>query len=207
MKNDAITEDGVVVGNVYPKYSTQNPFAKYLVSRFMKAVDQLVNQVNPSKIHEVGCGEGHLISRFANGKRTLVGSDFSNLMIEEARRSPSSNEIAFKVSSIYELTSATDSAPLVLCCEVLEHLEFPEKAVDILSDLADPFLIASVPREPLWRILNVLRGNYLKDLGNTPGHLNHWSKAGFLHLLEQRFEILRVESPLPWTVVLCRTKK
>ena len=39
------------------------------------------------------------------------------------------------------------------------------------------------PREPLWRGLNIARGAYLKDLGNTPGHLNHWSKRGFVALL------------------------
>ena len=27
------------------------------------------------------------------------------------------------------------------------------------------------------------RGAYLKDLGNTPGHLNHWSKRAFVELL------------------------
>ena len=36
-----------------------------------------------------------------------------------------------------------------------------------------------MPREPLWRGLNMARGAYLKDLGNTPGHVNHWSKRSF----------------------------
>jgi hypothetical protein len=102
---------------------------------------------------------------------------------------------------------ADDSAPLVLCCEVLEHLEFPERAVNVLADIADPYLIASVPREPLWRILNMLRGSYIKDFGNTPGHLNHWSRDGFLRILKKRFEILEIKSPLPWTMALCRAKK
>ena len=39
-------------------------------------------------------------------------------------------------------------------------------------------LLVSVPREPLWRALNVARGAYLRELGNTPGHVNHWSKRG-----------------------------
>ena len=37
-------------------------------------------------------------------------------------------------------------------------------------------LLVSVPREPLWRGLNMARGAYMRDLGNTPGHVNHWSK-------------------------------
>ncbi len=44
-------------------------------------------------------------------------------------------------------------------------------------------LLVSVPREPLWRGLNMARGAYIKDLGNTPGHLNHWSRKAFVELL------------------------
>ena len=45
------------------------------------------------------------------------------------------------------------------------------------------WLLVSVPREPLWRGLNLARGSYLRELGNTPGHLNHWSKRRFASLL------------------------
>lgn len=202
-----VVEDGVIAGNIYPKYTTRNPIARFLLNGFLDRLDTLVSHVDPPKIHEVGCGEGYLISRFANGKRTLIGSDFSSQVIELARHSSLGSQITFKVASVYKLNPAHDSAPLILCCEVLEHLEFPEKAVNVLAELSDPYLIASVPREPLWRVLNILRGNYLRDFGNTPGHLNHWSKGNFLRLLEKRFEILRVETPLPWTMVLCRTRK
>ncbi len=202
-----VVEDGVIAGNIYPKYTTRNPIARLLLRGFFNKLENLVSYVDPPKIHEVGCGEGYLISRFANDKRTLTGSDFSSQVIELARHSPHSGQITFKVASIYELNRVDDSASLVLCCEVLEHLEFTEKAVDVFAELADPYLIASVPREPLWRVLNMLRGNYLRDFGNTPGHLNHWSKDNFLYLLKKRFEILRVETPLPWTMVLCQTRK
>jgi hypothetical protein len=92
----------------------------------------------------------------------------------------------------------------VLCCEVLEHLGDPEGAVDVLAGLARPWLIASVPREPLWRALNLARLSYIGDLGNTPGHLNHWSRRAFVRFLTRRFEVVQVLSPLPWTMALCR---
>ena len=40
-------------------------------------------------------------------------------------------------------------------------------------------LLLSVPREPIFRSCNLFTGRYVKDLGNTPGHLNHWTGAGF----------------------------
>ena len=199
-------EKGIVAGNVYPKYLTKNPVARYLTNGFLNSLDRLVASIDPSSVHEVGCGEGYLISRFANDKRILMGSDFSEQVIQEARQLSINSEINFKVASVYELTTE-DSASLILCCEVLEHLEFPERALDILAGIANPYLIASVPQEPLWHILNILRGNYLGSLGNTPGHLQHWSKNGFLRFLEKRFELLNIETPFPWTMVLCRTGK
>ena len=38
--------------------------------------------------------------------------------------------------------------------------------------------LLSVPREPIWRMLNFLRGKYWSSGGNTPGHLQHWSRRG-----------------------------
>ena len=86
----------------------------------------------------------------------------------------------------------------------LEHLEDPAGALDVLAGLARPWLLASVPREPLWRVLNCARGKYWADWGNTPGHLQHWSRSGFLAFLERRFQVVEARSPLPWTVALCR---
>lgn len=208
MKDNFVIEDGIVAGNCYPKYSTRNILAKRVVSNFLYSLDDLVRSVTPRDIHEVGCGEGHLISRYAAADRKLMASDFSEQIIEIGKELAAQRELSidFKVKSIYELTSEKDSANLVLCCEVLEHLEKPDDALDVLANLAHPYLISSVPREPLWRLLNMARGKYIKNFGNTPGHLQHWSKSQFLHFLESRFEILEVLSPLPWTLVLAKVK-
>ena len=58
-------------------------------------------------------------------------------------------------------------------------------------------LLVSVPREPLWRGLNMARGAYIKDLGNTPGHLNHWSRKAFVELLGRHGTVEEIRSPVP----------
>ena len=99
---------------------------------------------------------------------------------------------------------AGDAAELVVCCEVLEHLADPERGLAVLASLARPWLLVSVPREPVWRALNLARGHYFADLGNTPGHLNHWSRRGFVNWLSTRLSVVEVRAPLPWTMALCR---
>jgi hypothetical protein len=49
------------------------------------------------------------------------------------------------------------------------------------------------------------RGAYWRSLGNTPGHLNHWSKGSFVSLLGRYGSVEQVRSPFPWTMLLVRT--
>jgi hypothetical protein len=63
-------------------------------------------------------------------------------------------------------------------------------------------LLVSTPQEPLWRILNVLRGAHWRSLGNTPGHLNHWSKRNLFKLASQYGSVAATRSPTPWAMVL-----
>jgi 2-polyprenyl-3-methyl-5-hydroxy-6-metoxy-1,4-benzoquinol methylase len=88
--------------------------------------------------------------------------------------------------------------------EVLEHVPDPAHTVAEMARCAKRHLLVSVPREPLWRGLNMARGAYLKDLGNTPGHLNHWSKRSFIALLGEHGDVVETRSPFPWTMLLVR---
>jgi 2-polyprenyl-3-methyl-5-hydroxy-6-metoxy-1,4-benzoquinol methylase len=112
----------------------------------------------------------------------------------------------FETRSIYDLAQVVDAADLIVCCEVLEHLERPEEGLRALQRVVDRYLIVSVPREPIWRMLNLARGKYIADFGNTPGHIQHWSKHDFVALVSKYFEVVEVKSPLPWTMVLCRSR-
>ena len=95
---------------------------------------------------------------------------------------------------------------LVVCCEVLEHLQYPEDGLKALQKVVKKNLVLSVPREPVWRVLNMMRGKYLTKLGNTPGHIQHWSRSEFIKLVEKYFDTVYVKNPFPWTMILCCTK-
>jgi SAM-dependent methyltransferase len=193
-------------GNVYDKYAARNPISRRLMSGFMSDFDALVERSGAREAHEVGCGEGELSARLARGGLRARGTDAFPLVVDEAKRRAAAEGLAigYEARAVQELSPGRDSAELIVCCEVLEHLEDPDGALEILAGLAKPWLIASVPREPLWRGLNLLRFTYVSMLGNTPGHVNHWSKRGFQDFLSGQFEVIELRSPLPWTMALCR---
>ncbi len=155
---------------------------------------------------EVGCGEGMVteqLARFFPGAR-VVGADLSPEIVAEARaRHP---ELHFEVQSIYEAGAGGERHDLVVACEVLEHLDDPARALRAVARASRRHLFVSVPREPLWRLLNLARGRYWSRLGNTPGHLQHWSGAAFRRLLGSEVEVLAVRHPTPWTQALCRVR-
>ena len=179
-----------------------------LVRRFCDELEGLATGTGAREVHEVGCGEGELLLRLARRGLRARGSDISETVIDEARRRARATglDVPFRVASIETLHPSRDSAELILCCEVMEHVDDPDAALQIVAGLARPWAIVSVPREPLWRALNLGRLKYVRHLGNTPGHLQHWSRRSFLSFLEGRLEVVAVRSPVPWTMALCRSQ-
>ncbi|MDY0921849.1 class I SAM-dependent methyltransferase [Leclercia sp. CFBP8987] len=200
------SEDGVVFGNAYDKYGSKNPIVKWMMNGFDSSLETFVLRANPTTIHEVGCGEGFWVNKWNGQGLQAVGSDFSHDVISLARENALAADLrpdVFNAKSIYDLKSDTDSADLIVCCEVMEHLEDPDKAMKVLQTLVNNYLIVSVPREPIWCALNMARGKYLKSFGNTPGHIQHWSKKAFIKFTGNYFKIIEVSSPFPWTMLLC----
>lgn len=205
-----LSEKGVVIGNTYDKYQSGNPITRRIMRGFESTLTKLVEKANPSSIHEVGCGEGYWVLRWFEEGLDVRGSDFSSTVIDLAKNNALERDLpvdGFSQKSIYDLKHPQDSAELVVCCEVLEHLEQPEDALRVLQKVTLKNAIFSVPREPIWSILNVARGKYWSGFGNTPGHIQRWSQREFIALVSQYFTIEQITAPFPWTMLLCSPLK
>ncbi len=189
------------------KYTKAGPVASWLIDRFFDGVADLACRVAPAEVLEVGCGEGFSTIRLARilGPRVhLAAGDVDPRLAARARaRNPG---VPIAVESAYDLRRPDGSFDLVVCLEVLEHLDDPARALAELCRVARRAVLVSVPREPLWRVLNVARGRYLRAAGNTPGHVQHWSSRGFVRFVGRQAEVLAVRTPVPWTQVLARPR-
>jgi 2-polyprenyl-3-methyl-5-hydroxy-6-metoxy-1,4-benzoquinol methylase len=196
----------VPTGNAFDKYGSSNPLVKRLMAGFHATLDELWGQAAPRSILDVGCGEGVLTAEWAErlGDGRIVGIDLDDpkLRVEWERRSRPNLE--FRAEEATSLSFADDEFDMACAIEVLEHVPEPEATVAEMARVASRHLLVSVPREPLWRGLNMARGAYLRDLGNTPGHVNHWSKRAFVEMLSRYGTVEEARSPFPWTMVLVR---
>lgn len=201
-------ENGVVVGTGSDKYQSKNPFARYVLAQLLDTVVEYTVACHPATILEVGCGEGHITERLLAGTNAEIhATDLSSFLADfVSRRLGEDARLRTGQLDIYQLEGPQYRSDVVVCCEVLEHLERPKEGLRRLAEVTKDFAVISVPREPNFRILNFLRGQHFADLGNAPGHVQHWSRAAFLNFLASDFTVLKVRALLPWTVVLARPK-
>ena len=207
MSSAAGVHDPVVpTGNTYDKYGSTNPVVRRLMVGFEATLAELFRRAAPQSVLDVGCGEGVLTHKWAEqlGFKRIVGFDLDDPELQAEWATRARANLEFRTGNAEALPYGDREFDLVAAIETLEHIPEAERAIAEMTRVADRHLLVSVPREPLWRTLNVTRGAYLRELGNTPGHLNHWSKRRFIELLSRHGQVIEARSPLPWTMLLVR---
>ena len=191
------------------RYTRSGRIGNFLISRFYRDLEEMYlrRKAEIRNVLEVGVGAGFSTQRirgFLDHEVVLEASEYEEELVPVAvKRNPG---VVIRQESVYELGRPACSFDLVICLEVLEHLEHPDRALQELARVSKKYVIVSVPREPLWRAMNVMRGKYLLSLGNTPGHIQHWSTQKFCRLLSKQFNIVEIRRPVPWSMLMLSLK-
>ena len=177
-----------------------------MMAGFEGSLDELFALADPASLLDVGCGEGVLVHEWALrlGERRVVGIDLEEDSIQAGWAQRQAPNLEYRVMRAENLPFADHEFDLASAIEVLEHVPDAEHTLAEMARCAERHLLVSVPREPLWRMLNMARGAYWPALGNTPGHLNHWSRRSFVALLSRYGTVAEIRSPFPWTMLLVR---
>jgi 2-polyprenyl-3-methyl-5-hydroxy-6-metoxy-1,4-benzoquinol methylase len=194
------------ISSNYRKHTSGNPLQLALIARFHSAVAALAAQTTARRVLDAGCGEGFgMRTAIAPRFPQVVGLDLSRESLRAAHTI--APEASFTCGSLLELPFPDHSYDLVVCLEVLEHLDDPGAGLAELCRVSGEWLLLSVPHEPLFRGANFLRGKNLRRWGNDEGHVNHWSARGFAQFVARRCRIVAQRQSFPWTIVLCKPTK
>lgn len=177
---------------------------KLLIDNYYIVLLNEAQSLKPLSVLDAGCGEGFTLSRFEEKHigHNLEGVDFLDTAIKIGKKVHP--KLKLKQGDIYKLPYKDNQFDLVLCTEVLEHLEYPEKALQELKRVTKKYCILSVPNEPLFMFGNFIRGKNITRWGNDIEHINHWSSDAFKVLVSKYFKVKDLKTPLPWTMVVLK---
>jgi ubiquinone/menaquinone biosynthesis C-methylase UbiE len=184
------------------KHTTKNPISRFFLENFTKTLLSEVKEINPKSILDVGAGEGFTLQKLKDyhiGEK-LEGIEYMDEAIQFAKELHP--QVVIKKGDIYKLPYKDNSFDLVICSEVLEHLEDPGKGLEELKRVSKRYCLLSVPNEPFFTIQRFLRGKNVFKLGDHPEHIQHWSSNSFEKFVSSKLKIKTVKTPLPWTFIL-----
>ena len=146
--------------------------------RFFETVALPVHSFSPSTILDAGCGEGFFSDFLArrNDNWSVTGTDLSADAIAYAHKLFGSR-VQFATANIYQLPFKDNSFDVVVCSEVLEHLDDPLLALTEIIRVARTGVVLSVPLEPYFKFFNDIAR--LLKISPDPGHVNFWTRQTF----------------------------
>jgi SAM-dependent methyltransferase len=192
---------------VQTKYTRTNAITRRLMDGYFKAFADLVAGLDIESAFEPGCGEGFSTKRIRSilpARVSLEASELDGSLVQSAVAA--NPGVVVRQESVYQIGRQDKSVDLVILLEVLEHLDDPGRAMAEICRVSRKYVIVGVPREPLWRLMNLARLKYVGGLGNTPGHIRHWSAGSFQRFVGRVADVRGVRKPLPWTMVLAAVR-
>lgn len=185
------------------KHTSKNPIQKFLIKNFYSSLTSLAKPLKAETILDAGCGEGFTLNKLIVNKigQSVEGVEYSKEAIALGKKLFPNAKI--KQGSVYDLPYRDNSFDLIVCTEVLEHLENPKKAIQEILRVSKKYILVSVPNEPFFMMVNFLRGKNVMQFGNDPEHIQHWTIFSFLRLIKKReVRIRTIKLPFPWIMIL-----
>ena len=158
--------------------------------------------MQPDNVLEFGCGEGLFLRELKRRGvmfKSYLGLDIRHDAIVMAKELHP--EYTFVEADFLSWDHPTGSFDLVICSQVLEHLLQPEIYLQHLAVFSSKNLLLTVPWEPWFRLMNLLRGRDIRRLGNHPEHVNHWGVGQFAQLVKPYAHITDVTTVFPFILV------
>lgn len=156
----------------------------------LEAAEYSLRKIEYINVLDAGCGSGVMLNAVSSSAMNLTGVDFSESSVKFAKKYLAEFSPAIMHAEIENTGVPNDSQDLVLCCEVLEHVE-QCKAVEALNHFykilrPGGYLYITVPnKKSMWPVLEKFLDmtKLVPQLNNTQ-HITEYSLGKMKPLIE-----------------------
>lgn len=156
---------------------------RYLFRKY-NILSMLKSQSDIKTFTDIGCGAGELACTLAEIGYEGRGVDFSKEALSVAndlkiKRGIDDKKLTFVSGGLEKLKS--NRSDLVICCEVIEHIEDDRDFLDKLHNTKPKYVIFSVPAKQKW----------FDNFDKKVGHYRRYEKQDLINLLDESgFEVV-----------------
>lgn len=185
------------------KYASRNIVVRRLLARLLRKLREAAGSTSAAWV-DVGIGEGLALEAMQVRAGSLIGVEYrSDKLALALERLPSASGVRADAGM---LPFTDQSAEIVTCLEVLEHLEAPDRAVPELARICSGRCVVSVPWEPFFRLGNLCRGKDLRHWGNNQEHVQHFQPSTLRRLLSRSFDKVEIHLCFPWLIAIAEVR-
>jgi len=181
-------------------YNTKNikniPNKIFLYKR-IKTIESMINQNKNGKALDVGCGSGEFTVLLKKYFNEVVGIDYSDEMIEVAKKYDVKNEVNFKYGDCTKIEYPDNTFDYLFALGLLDYVNDLDAVILELKRVLkkDGKLIITIPKNPtiffLFRFFNGLR----YKLFDAPPIVNALNKIQLYKIFENNgFSITKIHS-------------
>lgn len=150
------------------------------------------------KILDIGCRDGQLTSTYLEGNN-ITGVDVDEAALKRAKENFGIKVIHADLNENWDFVE-NNAFDVVVACEFLEHIYFPEIIFEKVKKTLKPegIFVGTIPhaysmQSRIKFLLGTKKGTPLED----PTHINHFTYSEFKRMLENHFKLNEIDTYVP----------
>lgn len=190
----------------------QNRYKRIFVQAFLHQIDEYLNDMQRSgwieKFIDIWCGKWFItnyIQKYIDTNGWGLGIDISPEKIHFSQNI--FPDTKYMLQDTQSIEKNGDIFDLVVCTEVLEHLDHPEDMLTVCKNLSTKYVLISVPSEPYFSMASLITWKNISRRGTTPDHKKKYNKKSLSRFLHMHLSWREITVSTRWFWLLAYCKK
>ena len=176
-KNYCIREDYIIRNNIQKDGAGGDD--KYQNDVYLFALD-VMKKNKLTKISDIGCGLAYKFLKYFSNYN-LIGYEIEPILTSLKQKYPKNKWV------LSDFNSTPDFTDLVICADVIEHVDDPDELMEFIKKMRPKHLIISTPDR------NILHKKHNRPLQGPPAskyHIREWTFEEFNEYISQHFKVI-----------------